>query len=76
MVFNETLRIEAPTNVSGLITLTEDNLTLGGYKYLKDTPMHINLVSIHHNKKEWINPGKFIPERFDPQSKYSLTPSG
>ena len=29
-----------------------------------------------NNPNEWIEPEKFIPERFDPHSKYYLTPSG
>lgn len=36
----------------------------------------ISMLDLHHNKKEWIEPEKFIPERFDPQSKYYLTPQG
>ena len=29
-----------------------------------------------NNPAEWIEPEKFIPERFDSSSKYFLTPSG
>ena len=31
---------------------------------------------LHHNPKEWIEPESYIPERFDPTSRYYLTPSG
>jgi len=37
------------------------------------------LVSMKHlcnNHNEWIEPEKFIPERFDPESKFYYTPSG
>jgi cytochrome P450 len=29
-----------------------------------------------HNKNEWIEPERYIPERFDKDSQYFLTPSG
>jgi len=34
------------------------------------------MIYLHWNKNEWIEPEKFIPERFDPSSRYYLTPSG
>jgi len=34
------------------------------------------MVHLHWNTKEWIEPSKYIPERFDPESPYYLTPSG
>lgn len=35
-----------------------------------------NFHHIHHNKEEWIEPERFIPERFEPHSKYYLRPDG
>jgi cytochrome P450 len=31
---------------------------------------------LHHNHREWIEPEKFIPERFEGSSPYYKTPSG
>ena len=36
----------------------------------------ISMGHLCNNPNEWIDPHKFIPERFDPDSKYYLTPSG
>jgi cytochrome P450 len=38
--------------------------------------MRIDIHYLHHNKEEWIDPEKFIPERFVPSSPYYLTPEG
>jgi cytochrome P450 len=55
--------------------MSEDT-QVGKYTFKQGTSFIINMINIHHNPKEWIEPEKFIPERFDPESKYSLTPSG
>ena len=34
----------------------------------------INTIIPHHNNEEWHNPTEFIPERFDPESKYFFKP--
>ena len=36
----------------------------------------VNIRYLHNNPDEWQEPDSFIPERFDPTSKYYLTPSG
>lgn len=38
--------------------------------------MCINIDYLHHNPEEWQNPSEYIPERFDPESPYYLTPAG
>ena len=34
------------------------------------------MYGIHHREDLWIDHDKFIPERFDPNSQYYLTPKG
>ena len=46
------------------------------YKIRKNDSFLICIHEIQHNRKYWIDPEKFIPERFDPESKYYLTPDG
>lgn len=75
MCLNEGLRIEPPVPNSSPVILTE-NEQLGQYQILKGTFIGINMRGLHHNSEEWQEPEKFIPERFDPQSKYYLTPKG
>jgi cytochrome P450 len=36
----------------------------------------IDMFFLHRNPDQWWEPEKFIPERFDPTSKYYLTPKG
>jgi len=38
--------------------------------------MIIDMLHIQHNKLEYLEPEKYIPERFDQDSKYFLTPEG
>ena len=38
--------------------------------------MFIHTYSLHHKEDIWLEHDKFIPERFDPSSRYYLTPKG
>ncbi len=72
---NESLRIEPPFPVSSNFMMTED-MDVCGVKFKKGDEIIIWLNKINNNPLEWIEPEKFIPERFDPSSPYFLTPSG
>lgn len=69
------MRIEPPVAFSSLCTVTED-VTIGKYTVKKNYPFSIDIISLHHNKQEWIEPERFIPDRFNPASPYFLAPSG
>ena len=72
---NETQRIDPSSRVSTPHCFTE-TINIGGKTILKESSWHINIYALHNNPKEWIDPSKFIPDRFDPESPYYLTPQG
>ena len=49
---------------------------VGGFPFKKHEVFNISLYHLHRNPQEWIHPDDFIPERFDAESKYYLTPDG
>jgi cytochrome P450 len=69
------MRIEPPGPVSSTHCLTE-NAKINGIDFLKGDTIGVCVKSLGHLKDEWIEPEKYIPERFDPESPYHLTPSG
>ena len=69
------MRLEPPVVMSGIWKAMED-CTIGQYKLQKDDQFVMGITAIHHNKQYWEDPDKFIPERFDSESKYYLTPDG
>ena len=74
---NESLRIEPPVQLSGQLVATENvSLMDGRYKISKGDPIAVLIYMVHHHEDVWIEHDKFIPERFDPESKYYLTPGG
>eukprot|EP00347_Sterkiella_histriomuscorum_P023205 403335549 len=87
MCFNESMRIEPPVSFSSMLLLTQDT-TLNFPSTNKQTQARwtfnikkgdniiINIPQIHHDPNQWIDHDKYIPERFDHQSKYYLKPNG
>lgn len=73
--FNESLRMQPPVYFSSsnrvLQECKSDTLSIR-----RDSMFSIDMHRLGNNPDEWIEPGKFIPERFDPKSSYFLTPKG
>ena len=72
---SEGLRIEAPVPVSSPMSMTETT-RVNEYTLRAGDILCIDMYRLQRNKDEWIDPEEFIPERFDPKSRYFLTPSG
>ncbi|CDW80978.1 cytochrome p450 [Stylonychia lemnae] len=75
LVIQESLRIEPPARSSTPMQLNQ-TMEIGGYTVDKNTSIAVHFYLLHRNPQEWQQPSKFIPERFDPESPYYLTPDG
>lgn len=73
--FNETLRLQPPVTYSSLVAMTND-VKCGDVVIRKSDMIAISMHHLCNNPNEWIDFKKFIPERFDSDSPYFLTPSG
>jgi len=75
LCFYESLRIEPPVNISSAFMLTEAQ-NIAGFNIRAGHMMLANIYQLHHNKDQWQRPDEFVPERFDPNSEFFLTPGG
>ena len=73
--FNESLRMQPPVWLSSSCSMSE-TVQCGKLLLHKDNPFSISIWHLHNNPDEWIQPEKFIPERFDVGSPFYLTPKG
>jgi cytochrome P450 len=75
MCINETLRIDPPVKLGIYMDILEDT-TINNVTFKKGLEGWLNIYDVHHDINQWGEPDKFVPERFDPESKWFLTPGG
>jgi cytochrome P450 len=73
--FNESLRMQPPVFYSSANRVSKE-CKCGGLNIHPDSMFSIDMSRLGNNPLEWIEPHKFIPERFNPKSPYFLTPAG
>ena len=67
--------MQAPVYLSSSCSMSED-VQCGPLMMGKGHAFSVSMFHLHNNPQEWIKPEVFIPERFDPDSPYFLTPKG
>ena len=75
MVYSEVLRFDTPIPVSSTSCFSRD-VNILGVNFKKGTAIVVALAEMHRNEREWTDPDSFIPERFDPNSKFFKRPDG
>ena len=68
-VIKEGLRFDPPSPHT-LPYFVKEDITICGVPISKGSIMRSYILFPHFNKDLWINPTEFIPERFDPESKF------
>jgi cytochrome P450 len=53
-----------------------NEVVLNGAKIPAKVDMRAAIYCLHVNNKEWIEPLKYVPDRFNPESIWSHTPGG
>ena len=72
-VVKEALRIDNSA-IEPLYYFTTESFSICNVPIESGIKMKIDIFGAHYNINEWIEPTKFIPERFDPNSEYFLKP--
>ena len=73
-VLKEALRLDGPAYES-LNYIAYEDTTIWGVPLPKNTILRTDFTCRHLNSRDWQEPMKFIPERFDPTSNFFASPS-
>ena len=73
--WHESMRLQAPFPVSSTHKFIK-TVKIKGIEFSPDTLFHINIDAIHSDPKEWIDPERYDPDRFDSNSSMFLRPDG
>lgn len=74
LVISETLRFDNPAYFSLGYQAIKD-IEIWDVPISKGSKIFLSLHGIHYNPKQWVEPWKFIPERFDSESEYFIPPA-
>lgn len=74
LVIKETLRYDNPGYFSFGYQALED-ITICNVPITKGSKIFLGIHGGHYNPKQWVEPKKFIPERFDVESEYFAPPN-
>jgi cytochrome P450 / NADPH-cytochrome P450 reductase len=73
--WQESMRLNPPLGVSST-NIFRNPVSVKGIDFTPDIPFAINFDAIHKDPQEWVDPLKFIPERFDASSPMFKRPDG
>lgn len=73
MCIKEGLRIDCSATASVSYEALQD-VQICGVDIPKGEILLIDILAMHFNEEEWHTPNEFIPERFDPESKFFYKP--
>jgi len=74
--YYEVLRIEPPLELSVGAGVMQDVTLKNGVTICKGDMFLLGIYDMHHNPEHWIEPEKFVPERFNTKSPYYKRPNG
>lgn len=73
-VIKESLRYDNPAPSTLEYTAKKD-IQICNVPIMKNHKIFISIHGLHNDTNQYIEPEKFIPERFDPESSYFKTPN-